>query len=285
MLARLSSTIVVTVAQIPVLTSASAFGQCDTVALHQGLAPPEGQGWFINPGSRPFDVRTGPVVDAGTEAWVVDDLSTESGSTLFYSVTPSQHQIDAGNDGGWTLAVDLRVPSDARRDVEGSPFAGYRDGETLWQMSFGLDANGDTIVRLITDLAGTGPVVTLPGNDEFRSFELRFDPVAQTADLFIDGVERFADYPGVPFDQKIILFGAGVSADAGRGHFARVQLTLQELPCRADLDCDFDLTIFDFLAFQNLFDSGDPVADFDGDGEFTIFDFLAFQNAFDAGCA
>ncbi|MFI4917576.1 MAG: hypothetical protein ACIAS6_13860, partial [Phycisphaerales bacterium JB060] len=25
-------------------------------------------------------------------------------------------------------------------------------------------------------------------------------------------------------------------------------------------------------------------ADFDGDGELTIFDFLAFQNAFDAGC-
>ncbi len=55
-------------------------------------------------------------------------------------------------------------------------------------------------------------------------------------------------------------------------------------PCRADLDGDGALTIFDFLEFQNLFDTGDPRADFDGDGEFTIFDFLAFQNAFDAGC-
>ncbi|MFI4915980.1 MAG: GC-type dockerin domain-anchored protein [Phycisphaerales bacterium JB060] len=56
------------------------------------------------------------------------------------------------------------------------------------------------------------------------------------------------------------------------------------VPCAADLDDDGQLTIFDFLAFQNLFDMGDPVADFDGDGELTIFDFLAFQNAFDAGC-
>jgi hypothetical protein len=54
--------------------------------------------------------------------------------------------------------------------------------------------------------------------------------------------------------------------------------------CRADIDGDGDLTIFDFLAYQNLFDAGDLAADFDGDGDLTIFDFLAFQNAFDAGC-
>ncbi|MGD1914626.1 MAG: FG-GAP-like repeat-containing protein [Phycisphaerales bacterium] len=55
--------------------------------------------------------------------------------------------------------------------------------------------------------------------------------------------------------------------------------------CAADLDGDSDLTLFDFLEFQNLFDAEDPIADFDGDGTLTLFDFLAFQNAFDAGCA
>ena len=54
--------------------------------------------------------------------------------------------------------------------------------------------------------------------------------------------------------------------------------------CRADLDMDGVLTIFDFLQFQNLFDAGDLIADFDGDGVLTIFDFLAFQNEFDDGC-
>ncbi len=54
--------------------------------------------------------------------------------------------------------------------------------------------------------------------------------------------------------------------------------------CRVDLDEDGSLTIFDFLAFQNLFDAGDLTADFDGDGALTIFDFLAFQNEFDLGC-
>jgi len=55
-------------------------------------------------------------------------------------------------------------------------------------------------------------------------------------------------------------------------------------PCRADFDGDGELTIFDFLAFQNAFDAGNASADFDGDGSLTIFDFLAFQNEFDAGC-
>ncbi|UYV11372.1 MAG: hypothetical protein NCW75_08650 [Phycisphaera sp.] len=63
-----------------------------------------------------------------------------------------------------------------------------------------------------------------------------------------------------------------------------VGLTVTAQACPADLDGDGDLTIFDFLEFQNLFSSGDPLADFDGDGDLTIFDFLAFQNAFDAGC-
>ncbi len=62
------------------------------------------------------------------------------------------------------------------------------------------------------------------------------------------------------------------------------RLTFAEPPCRVDLDGDQQLTIFDFLAFQNLFDLMDPLADFDGDGDFTIFDFFAFQNEFDAGC-
>ena len=54
--------------------------------------------------------------------------------------------------------------------------------------------------------------------------------------------------------------------------------------CRVDLDGDGELTLFDFLTFQNLFDAGDLAADFDGDGSLTLFDFLEFQNEFDAGC-
>lgn len=51
--------------------------------------------------------------------------------------------------------------------------------------------------------------------------------------------------------------------------------------CRADMNGDGLLNIFDFLEFQNLFAAEDPRADFNHDG---IFDFIEFQNAFAAGC-
>ena len=56
------------------------------------------------------------------------------------------------------------------------------------------------------------------------------------------------------------------------------------LICKPDFDGDGVLTIFDFLAFQTAFGTGDLRADFDGDGELTLFDFLAFQTAFAEGC-
>ncbi|MCW5756430.1 MAG: hypothetical protein KIT54_04255 [Phycisphaeraceae bacterium] len=54
--------------------------------------------------------------------------------------------------------------------------------------------------------------------------------------------------------------------------------------CAADFNGDGTLNIFDFLAFQNAFASGNRCADIDGDGILTIFDFLAFQNLFATGC-
>ncbi len=54
--------------------------------------------------------------------------------------------------------------------------------------------------------------------------------------------------------------------------------------CYADCDGDGELTIFDFLCFQNKFELRDLAADCDLDGRWTIFDFLCFQNRFAAGC-
>ncbi|MEQ8316243.1 MAG: GC-type dockerin domain-anchored protein [Phycisphaerales bacterium] len=64
----------------------------------------------------------------------------------------------------------------------------------------------------------------------------------------------------------------------------RLTATVVGGACRADFDGNGRLDIFDFLAFQNAFASGDLAADFDGDGALTLFDFLAFQNEFGAGC-
>jgi hypothetical protein len=99
------------------------------------------------------------------------------------------------------------------------------------------------------------------------------NPTASEATLVIDpvGAADFGRY-------GVVVTGDNTCGPAQSG-------TAMLRPCcRADLDGDGELTVFDFLAFLNAFDAADPIADFDGDGALTIFDFLAFQNAFDAGC-
>lgn len=64
---------------------------------------------------------------------------------------------------------------------------------------------------------------------------------------------------------------------------ARVQLRWLTR-CEPDFDLDGELSIGDFLEFQNYFAAGDLTADIDADGELTVFDFLVFFNLFDAGC-
>lgn len=54
--------------------------------------------------------------------------------------------------------------------------------------------------------------------------------------------------------------------------------------CAADFDGDGVLSVFDFIAFQRAFDTGDMRADLDRDGRLTIFDFMLFQTRFLAGC-
>jgi len=87
---------------------------------------------------------------------------------------------------------------------------------------------------------------------------------------------------------EAVLFdlSADVTGDliVNQGDLDAIDAILGGTGCRADLDGDGVLTLFDFLAFQNAFDMGDLLADFDGDGVLTLFDFLAFQNEFDAGC-
>ncbi|MEO1279829.1 MAG: GC-type dockerin domain-anchored protein, partial [Planctomycetota bacterium] len=77
---------------------------------------------------------------------------------------------------------------------------------------------------------------------------------------------------------------AGSTASVGPAHVVYTGDAAVLVLCAADRDGDGELTIFDFLEYQNQFDARDPQADLDGDGRLTLFDFLAFQNGFDAGC-
>ncbi len=104
-----------------------------------------------------------------------------------------------------------------------------------------------------------------------------------TGDFFLPGGNAF----GRTAETYISSVACGIFEPTGQQFgwpFSMVKTVFGRTVCPADIDEDGELSIFDFLAFQTLFDTGDPRADFDGDGDLTLFDFLAFQNAFDAGC-
>ncbi|MFI4881208.1 MAG: GC-type dockerin domain-anchored protein [Phycisphaerales bacterium JB064] len=127
------------------------------------------------------------------------------------------------------------------------------------------------------DINNRGDVVWSAGGGRGILFRDEGQIVRNPASLVAGGTPWQIDLGHLDNRRRMITTAFQVSPERN----AIVMLTTG---CEADLDGDGELTIFDFLEYQNLFDTGDLAADFDGDGSLTIFDFLAFQNAFDTGC-
>lgn len=193
------------------------------IVEHVGSSDPTTEGWTALPGGG-GGVSVGPINDGGTPAWFVDDNSTAINTIFLYEHTIPPADIAVGNSLGWTLSATLRVASDEALSVDGSPVVTYRDGVNGWQMSFGLNASGDTVVRLYTG-STTGPVHTIAGNSTYNTLSLIYDPVAANADLFVNGFEVISDYAGFSDSQTAVLWGAGRSPDQGQGNFSGVSFT------------------------------------------------------------
>jgi hypothetical protein len=181
-------------------------------------------------------IAAGPVLnDSGFDAWAVDDDSTANGSYLYYVQTPTDAEIADAVALGWTLRTRLRVvdvPDTAVTILDASVSLEYSDGSTRYTVVFGSDADGDPMVTLITGQS-TSTSFTLEGTGGgYHLYELVFDPVAGSADLFVDGVERISDYAGHTFQlgAKHVSFGGGSSPDTGHGRSNLVEFTVASEP-------------------------------------------------------
>lgn len=106
---------------------------------------------------------------------------------------------------------------------------------------------------------------------------------------FIDGFEPagadvYAVISNAAIAGEFASIDVGPSGAFGPAHVVYGPDAVIVVACAADRDADGELTLFDFLAFQNQFAISDVQADLDGDGSLTLFDFLAFQNKFSLGC-
>ncbi len=178
-----------------------AWGQqtapADGLMEHLGHTEPFEEGWTGGASGPGTDM--GPVDNPPVSAWFVDDSSSVSGSGagFGYQVTPCQDErIDQA---GWTLrgcirAVDL--------DVNVSIFLAFNTGTRrfdMWFTSTEVTLSNGTWSGC-SDVHGPSYPITDPTPTchaaEFHLYELVYDPATQSADLFIDGVERLSDYTG-----------------------------------------------------------------------------------------
>lgn len=228
------------------------------VFSHAGATDPlaASEGWTITPddaglvpgmlnaGTSPVEV--GPVAPdpscagCGLSAWVVDDRSTASATRYRYEQSPTVLQVDDARTLGWALRVQLRVGTGedaqpgASDPVDASIVAEYSEGTAGGQRRYLLFFGADSLGSPIVELGGDGRQVdTLVDGADYVTFELVYDPVSDSASLFVDGVETLTGYTGVAAGsvQRRVNWGSGSSGGRGRGHFAEVewQLLLPDL--------------------------------------------------------
>ncbi|MEO1007363.1 MAG: right-handed parallel beta-helix repeat-containing protein [Planctomycetota bacterium] len=205
----------------------------------------------------------------------------------------------------------LFLPESARRSLVGTP--GNPDvfrGNTAWQAGGAVAIDADGLEFLSADFEdndaprGGAIYVTALGSGLDLTGEVgpsgvgvvRFaaNTAGVGADLYLEVPD--SAFPVADSDARCVDWGTSSLDDVlARVHDARDDGALPLVrvlplgpcsgePCGVDLDGDGNATLFDFLAFSNLFDADDPEADLDGDGALTLFDFLAFQDAFAQGC-
>jgi hypothetical protein len=190
---------------------------------HTGNTDPTAGGWTHVIGGGGF-VSTGPVTNdlaLGIDAWFVEDTGTGSNTAESYSQTPSGGQIAEASSKGWALTMNLRMVTGTTGSFFGM-FVDYIDGTTQWALTFDVDANGDPVVRTID--GASNPTHTLVGaGSTYHTYSLRFDPLAGSADLFVDGVEQISNYTGNSIALTRVAWGAAGSNATGRGHFQSVE--------------------------------------------------------------
>lgn len=219
---------------IPLLFPTGPAGAApEQVIVHLGSVDPLASGWGATPGDTSTGVARSAVPGTGVgddlPAWQIADGSTEVGSRYRYELAPSSQELSRAAQLGWVSRVVLRLPTSSDA-VDASVIVEFSDGVKRWGMVWGTDSGGNPRVQAF----GGSPAHSLSGAT-FHTYELRYDPATDTADLFADGALLQADFPGLAAGGVAARFnfGSGSSAGTGTGQYHRVEWLING---DADLD-------------------------------------------------
>jgi len=205
----------------------AATARAEIIAQHLDDSSPSTEGWTLESGASPGGSA---VNDSGTLAWAIDDNSTEDPPIWWKKGLTSQEVTDAAAS-GWKLTGKVRVVDAS--DPE-TVFCAYYTGAGYYGMNFnqevqGAGWDGDVTVTLS---GGGGSYTTTDGAHKYHTYELVFDPVAGTADLFVDGIERISnDDGGIWGDAPMaVKFGGTSMEDTGQGNWNKVTFEIVPEP-------------------------------------------------------
>jgi large repetitive protein len=220
--------------------------EATTVFVHNGaLNPVAAEGWTNYTGSGGATTAGALTNDLGSgfDAWSVDDNSTAFDTGLYYYEDLTTGQVAEGNSAGWRLSLRVRVANTpdgfAVINVGGVNYlwsavaATYRDGSRDWYLGIASQADGDPIIRLPNSTSSLASTYALEGGGGgYHLYELVYDPVALSADFFIDGVETVSNILGnaTSGGQRRVLWGAASSPDAGQGNYNLVRFATSMAP-------------------------------------------------------
>jgi hypothetical protein len=181
--------------------------------------------------------------DLSLPAWSIGGLSQSYQYGYSFGALTSTQKSDIAKN-GFELNFTARVLQNLAPLYDNTNFitiggASFYIGPKAFGVFLGLNNNGDTVVVTPTsfDSGGIGNAIrspglayTLPGSEnKYNNYQLKFNPVSNTADLLVNGIVRIQGYNG----HTSFLGDAGLLFEGFSGgeiHFHSVEVSSVPLP-------------------------------------------------------
>jgi hypothetical protein len=222
-----------------ILAAIAGPAKADFLIQHQGSTNPLTEGF----GTVSFGASstTGPLSnDLGLAAWQISGSGQSAQFGYESGALSAAQKADIASQ-GFTLTFTARVVQglapayDSTNHITiGGSF--LDTGSKRFEVELGLNANGDTVAVLPTsiDNGGPGESIRAPGQSftltgsgsSYHTYSLVYNPTTQTADLFVDGVDRLQGYAGhTSFVGNVGLVWSAFSGGQGNFNFVEVSST------------------------------------------------------------
>lgn len=202
------------------------------IVQHSGANDPATEGWTYGSLVPSGTVTTGAITnDAGSgyDTWYVNDDSAGGYGLYYQGFTSGDQTTLLGSD--WTATLRLRMPNNST-SFGGAVLMDVNLGPSnrRFLAYFGTDASGNPVVY---DNSANSLALTTLGTG-YHLYELKYDKVTSTVDLFIDNVGYATNWAGIAGSNQNsnaygqVQFGSGAGAPKGQGNYSLVQVAVPE---------------------------------------------------------